>query len=98
MSHSLQIIDPALKSSSACLRKLSFPILKRRKKILIQSYPKQKDSLIVMDTFKGQDNAEIKELSSKNECELVIVPYNLTSKFQPLDITIKQKAKKVITV
>ena len=51
-----------------------------------------------MDTFKGQDNAEIKELSSKNECELVIVPSNLTSKFQPLDITIKQKAKKVITV
>ena len=30
-----------------------------------------------MNTFKGHDNAEIKELGSKNECELVIVPHNL---------------------
>ena len=37
-----------------------------------------------MDTFKGQDNAEIKELYSKNECDLVIVPHNLSNNFQPL--------------
>ena len=54
----------------------SFPILKRRKKTWL---PK---------TFKGEDNAEIKELRSKNECELVIVLHNLANKFQPLDITI----------
>ena len=41
-----------------------------------------------MDTFTGQENAEMKELCSKNECELVIVQCNLTNKFQPLDITI----------
>ena len=39
-------------------------------------YPKVQYSLIVMDTFKGQDNAEIKELYLKTECELVIVPHN----------------------
>ena len=49
-----------------------------------------------MDTFTGQENAEMKELCSKNECELVIVQRNLTNKFQPLDITINQKAKKFI--
>ena len=38
-----------------------------------------------MDTFKGQDNDILKELSSENNCEIVIVPYNRTNKFQPLD-------------
>ena len=50
-----------------------------------------------MNTFKGQDNAEIKELCSKNQCELVIVPHKLTHKFQPYDITIKQKSHKFNT-
>ena len=45
------------------------------------SYLKEQYSLIVMDTFKCQDNAEVKELCSKNECELVIVPHNSTNKF-----------------
>ena len=53
--------------------------------------------MIVMDTFKGQDNAEIKALCLKNDCELVIVSYNWTNKFQPLDISINQKAKKFIS-
>ena len=38
-----------------------------------------------MDTFKGQDNDDVKRLCSNNNCELVIVPRNLTNKFQPLD-------------
>ena len=50
-----------------------------------------------MDTLKGQDNAVIKELRSKNEYDLVIVPHDLTNKFQPIYITIKQKAKKFIS-
>ena len=53
--------------------------------------------MIVMDTFKGQYNAEIKALCLKNDCKLVIVPHNLTNKFQPLDISINQKAKKFIS-
>ena len=59
-------------------------------------YPKEQDSLIVMDTFKGQDDAEIKQLFLKNEFELLIVLHNFTNKFQPLDIIINQKAKKFV--
>ena len=44
-----------------------------------------------MVTFKGQDNDEIKALCMENDCELVIVPPNLTNKFQPLDISVNQK-------
>ena len=51
----------------------------------------------MMNTFKGQGNAKIKELCLKNDCELVIVPYNLINKFQPLDISINQKAKKFVS-
>ena len=50
-----------------------------------------------MDTFKGQDNADIKKLCLKNDCELVIVPHNLTNGFHPLDISINQKAKKFVS-
>lgn len=50
-----------------------------------------------MDTFKGQDNEKIKSLQLKNNCDVVIVPHNLTSKSQLLDITINQKAKKFVS-
>ena len=50
-----------------------------------------------MDTCKGQDNVDIKKLCLKNDCELVIVLRNLTNKFQPLDISINQKAKKFVS-
>ena len=55
------------------------------------SYPEEQHSLIITDTFKGQDNNEIKRLSTKNNCELVIVPHNLTNKFQALDIKVSFK-------
>ena len=83
MLPSLHIIGPVMKNVSDCSRKPSFPTLK----------PKEWYSLIVMDTFKDQDNAEIKALCLKNDCELVIVPHNLTNKFQPLDISINQKQR-----
>ena len=72
-----------------------FPYLSQKKKE--QGYPSEQYSLIIMDTFKGQDNDAIKSLCEKNYCELVIVPHNLTNKFQPLDLTINQKAKKFIS-
>ena len=50
-----------------------------------------------MDTFKGQDNEAMKSLCNKNNCELVIVPHNLTNKFQLLDLSINQKAKKYVS-
>ena len=50
-----------------------------------------------MDTFKGQDNNEMKPMSTKNNCELVIVSQNLSNKFQPLDISkIRQQKNSLI--
>ena len=50
-----------------------------------------------MDTFKGQDNEAVLELCRKNNCEVIIVPHNLTNKFQPLDITLNKPAKSFIS-
>ena len=58
---------------------------------------KKERSLIIMDTFKGEDNEEMKWLCPKNNCGLVIVRHNLTNKFQSLDISINQSAKKFIS-
>ena len=46
-----------------------------------------------MDKFKGQDNDTLKELCSEKKCEIIIVPQNLTSKFQPLDISVNTAAE-----
>ena len=61
-----------------------------------KGYPKEQHSLIIMDTFKGQDNDTLKELCSENKYEIVIVPHNLTNKFQPLHISINKAAKAYI--
>ena len=71
-----------------------FPFLKRTKQE--KGYPEEQYSLIIMDTFKGQDNDTLKKLCSKNHCEVVIVPHNLTNKFQPLDISVNKAAKAFI--
>ena len=42
-----------------------------------KGYYKQQHSLIIMDTFKGQDNDALKELRPKNNCEMVIVRHTL---------------------
>ena len=39
----------------------------------------------------------MERLSTKNNCEMVITPHNLTNKFQPLDISVNQAAKKIIS-
>ena len=39
--------------------------------------PQEQHSLVIMDTFKGQENGILKEFCSKNRCEIVIVPHNL---------------------
>ena len=52
--------------------------------------------LVIMDTFKGQDNNVLKEFCEKNFCEVVIFPHNLTNKFQPLDMSVKKAAKSFI--
>ena len=49
-----------------------------------------------MDTFKGQDNDTLKKLCAENNCDVVIVPHNLTNKFQPLDLSENTVAKSFI--
>ena len=53
-------------------------------------------SLIIMDIFKGQHNDEVAKLCRINNCALIIVPHNLTIKFQSLDINVNKLAKSFI--
>ena len=57
-----------------------------------KSYPLEQHDLIIMGTFKGQDNDTLKKLCAENNCD-VIVPHNLTNKFQPLDLSVDKAAK-----
>ena len=49
-----------------------------------------------MDTFKGQDNEEVAKLCRENNCVLTIVPHDLTNRFQPLNVTFNNPAKRFI--
>ena len=74
--------------------KIIFLYLKTKKEEL--GYPKEQHSLIVMDTFRVED--EIKALCLKTDYELFIVyTAKLTNKFNPPDISINQKANKFIS-
>ena len=66
--------------------KVIFPYLEKIK--IRKGYPKEQISLIIMDTFKGQDN---------DDFQIVIVPHNLPNKFQPLDLTVNKAAKSFIS-
>ena len=68
-----------------------FPYLKMVKRE--NGYPEDQYLLIIMDTFKGQDNDRLTELCSENYCEVVIVPHNLPNKFLHLDISVNKAAK-----
>ena len=46
-----------------------------------KGYPDEQISLVIMDTFKGQDNEQVGKLCCENNCVVVIVPHNLTNKF-----------------
>ena len=62
-----------------------FPCLQQIKEE--RGLPQEQLSLVIMDTFKGQDNSILKKFCSKSRCEIVIVPHNLTNNFQPLDLS-----------
>ena len=49
-----------------------------------------------MDTFKGQDSNTLKKLCAENNRDIVIVPLNLTNKFQLLDLSLNKAAKSFI--
>ena len=38
-----------------------------------KGYPSEQHSLIIMDSFKGQDNDTLRELCGENNCDIVIV-------------------------
>ena len=63
--------------------KVVLPFLQKIK--VENGYPKEQMSLIIMDTFKEQDNDEMRKSCAKNSREIVIIPHNLTKKLQPLD-------------
>ena len=80
--------------STEFFEQIIFPYLKMVKRE--NGYPEEQYALIIMDTFKGQDNDRLRELCYENYCEVVIVPHNLTNKFQPLDISVNKAAKAFI--
>ena len=82
-------------SSIELFEKVVFPYLKQAKASL--KCPKEQISLIIMDTFKGQNNDVILDLCKKHMCQVVIVPHNLMNKFQPLDITANTPVKSFIS-
>ena len=80
--------------SVAFFKEIIFPFLEDTKRS--KSYPLEQHALIIMDTFKGQDNDTLKKLCAENNCDVVIVPHNLTNKFQPLDLSVNKAAKSFI--
>ena len=85
------LLQSKLEKREDLFKVIIFPQVSAKKKEL--GYPQDQRSLVIMDTFKGQDHKEMKRLCAKNNCELGIVPHNLTDKFWPLDISINQSAK-----
>ena len=71
-----------------------FPYLKKVKEEKCIS--KEQCSLVILNTFEGQDNDILKELRGEKFCEVTIVPHNLTNKLQPLDISVNKPAKAFI--
>ena len=62
-----------------------------------KGYTKEQMLLVIMDTFKGQDNNKMRKFYTKNSCEIFIIPHNLTSKFQLLDISVNKVIKSFIS-
>ena len=75
-------------------KEITFPYLEDAKQS--KSYPLKKQALINMDTFKRRDNNTLKKLCAENNRDIVIVPQNLTNKFQPMDLSVNKAAKSFI--
>ena len=75
--------------------KVIFPYLDQNKENM--GCPKEQMSLVIMDTFKGQENSDLRELCARNKCEIVIVPHNLNNKCQPLDLSVNKASKAYVS-
>ena len=69
---------PNTEKSIELFEEVIFPYLKQAKVSL--KYPKEQMSLIIMDTFKGQDSDVILDLCEKHMCHVLIISHNLTKK------------------
>ena len=58
-------------------KEITFLYLEDTKRL--KSYSLEQHALVIMDTFKGEDNDTLKKLCAENYCDVVIVPHNLTS-------------------
>ena len=79
------------KKSVEFFEEITFLFLKNIKRD--KCYALKQHSLIIIDTFKGQDNNTLRELWGKNNCDIMIVPDNLTNMFQPSDLSVNEAAK-----
>ena len=75
-------------------KEIIFPSVEDTKRS--KSYPLEQHALTVMNTFKGQDNDTLKKRCAENNCDVMIVPHNLTNKFQPSDLSVNKVAKPFI--
>ena len=75
-------------------KEIIFPKLEDTKRS--KSYPLEQHALLIMGTFKEQDNNTLKKLCAENNCDVVIVHHNLTNKFQPMDFSMNKTAKSCI--
>ena len=89
----LKIIGPIRKRLLGFSKKL-FPHFKNVHQT--NGYSNEKMSLVTMDTFKGQANEAVAKLCCENSCVLILVPHNLTNKFQALDVIFNKPAKSFI--
>ena len=46
--------------------------------------------LVIINRFRWQDNDDLRELCTKKNCEIVIIPHILTNRFQPLDLSVNK--------
>ena len=53
--------------------------------------------LVIVETFKSQDNEVLKGFGAKGFCEVVSVSHKLTNKFQPLVSCVNKAAKSFIS-
>ena len=55
---------------------------------------KQLKKLLIWDAFKAQSTASVSDVLSKHDIGSVMVPKNMTHRFQPLDLTTNASLKK----
>ena len=82
MLPSLQIIHASYEKCARLFEKLIFPYLKAKKEEF--GYQKEQYTLITMDSFEGQDNAEIKALCLKMIASCLLYGITWPTSFSPL--------------